>query len=57
MDNYARLLYLVLLLVLIGAGSGVWWRTSREKTLRYAIIWLAIVLLLVFGYSLRSQFN
>lgn len=53
-----RLVYLLLLLVALGASVVVHWRARPARQwLRQASIWLTIGLLLVVGYSYRFELN
>lgn len=55
-DNQMRLTYLVILLVLVGSGLLVHWRDLPTlKWLRHGLIWLALGLVLVVGYSYRAD--
>jgi len=52
-----RLVYLVLLLVVVGSSVIVGWRGHAALALKQAMIWFAIGLLLVAGYSFRTEFQ
>ncbi len=55
-EDALRLVYLVLLLVFVGAG--VWWafmRGNLSRSLRHAGVWVVIGAVLVIGYSFRDQ--
>ena len=54
-DEKLRILYLVLLLMLIGGGSGMARRIQRRQVVRDMLLWLGIILLLVLGYSFRGE--
>ena len=56
--NQMRLTYLVLLLVLVGSGLVVRWRDRPKlKWLQHGLIWAALGLVLVVGYSFRTEFT
>lgn len=53
-----RLTYLLLLLVLVGSGLAVRWRSRPTlKWLRHGLIWAALGLALIVGYSYRADFK
>ncbi|MEM7122140.1 MAG: TIGR02281 family clan AA aspartic protease [Pseudomonadota bacterium] len=55
-ENALRLVYLVILLLFVGAG--VWWafmRGNLSRSLRHAAVWVVIGAVLVVGYSFRDQ--
>jgi aspartyl protease family protein len=55
-DNQIRLTYLLLLLVLVGSGLIVRWRDRPKlKWLRHGLIWAALGLVLIVGYSYRTE--
>jgi aspartyl protease family protein len=53
-NTLQRLLYLVLLLLIIVLGAGRIKREMMPKLLRNGVIWVAVMLLLVLGYSFRD---
>ncbi len=53
-DQWLRVLYLGLLLVLIG-GSWTMRRANVGQSARYALIWFGIVMALVLAYSFRAE--
>lgn len=54
-DQMLRVFYLVLLIVLIGSGSGMLRRLKAPQAARDALIWVIIVLALVLAYSFRGD--
>jgi len=55
-DNQIRLTYLLLLLVLLGSGLAVRWRNRPSlKWLQHGLIWAALGLALIAGYSYRGE--
>lgn len=55
-EDAPRLVYLVVLLIFLGAGA--WWvymRGNLSRSLRHAAIWIALAAVLVVGYSFRDQ--
>jgi aspartyl protease family protein len=55
-DNQMRLTYLLLLLVLVGSGLIVRWRDRPKlKWLQHGLIWAALGLVLIVGYSYRTD--
>jgi aspartyl protease family protein len=56
-ENQMRLTYLVILLVLVGSGLMVRWRDRPKlKWLQHGLIWAGLGLVLVVGYSFRTEF-
>jgi aspartyl protease family protein len=54
--NQARLTYLVILLVLVGSGLVVRWQgRPRLKWLQHGLIWAGLGLVLIVGYSYRTD--
>jgi hypothetical protein len=53
-DEYMRIIYLIAFLLLIGGGYRVS-RVSNSDRIRYAGIWLIIILGLVLGYTLVQR--
>lgn len=57
-DSQIGIVHGLLLLVLVGSAVLVRWRSqSLGQWGRYALVWIAIALVLVVGYSYRSQIN
>ena len=57
-ENQMRLTYLVILLVLVGSGLMVRWRDRPKlKWLQHGLIWSGLGLVLVVGYSYRTEFT
>jgi aspartyl protease family protein len=57
-ENQMRLTYLVILLVLVGSGLMVRWRDRPKlKWLQHGLIWAGLGLVLVVGYSFRTEFS
>ena len=55
-DGQIRLTYLLLLLVLVGSGLIVRWNSiPKLKWLKHGLIWAGLGLLLVVGYSYRTD--
>ena len=53
-----RLTYLVILLVLVGSGLMVRWRDRPKlKWLQHGLIWAGLGLVLVVGYSFRTEIS
>ena len=56
--NQIRLTYLLILLVLVGSGLVVRWRDRPKlKWLQHGLIWAGLGLVLVVGYSYRTDIN
>ncbi len=55
-DEQAHLVYLLLLLVLVGGGAFGTSRAQISLAIRQGILWLAIFVLLLIGYSFRGEF-
>jgi len=53
-DDAARIIYLLLLIILIASGRRIS-RLKGSQTLRYAAIWMAIIMGLVLAYSFRNN--
>ncbi len=49
-----QMLYLVMLLALVGSGILHTRRHELSQNIKYAMIWLGVILLLVLGYSFRD---
>lgn len=57
-DSQIGFVHMLLLLVLVGSGVLVRWRSqSLGQWGRYALVWTALGLLLVGGYSYRAEIN
>jgi aspartyl protease family protein len=54
-DQQLRIVYLIAMLILIGGGSRLLSRMTLSQAARDMFLWLAIILLLVFGYSFRHE--
>ena len=55
-DSQIRLVYLLLLLVAVGSAFFAHWRTRPTlRWLRHGLIWIAVGLVLVVGYSFRFE--
>ena len=48
-----HLTYMVLLLALVGSSAVLHWRRRPRRALRHALVWAAIALFLLIGYSYR----
>ncbi len=55
-DAAPRLVHAVLLLVLVGSSLALRTRAELAESLRYGLIWVAIIAVLVLGYSLKDDF-
>jgi aspartyl protease family protein len=56
-DAHMRILYLLVLLAFVGSGVVYGRRGDMSQSVKYAFIWLGILLLLVLGYSFRDGFT
>lgn len=54
-DGQMRLTYMVLLLALVGGSAVLHWRRRPRRALRHALVWIAIALVLLAGYSYRHE--
>ena len=53
-ERLARLIYLLLLAVFIGAGLFSF-RRNFSKAIREALVWIGVLVVLLFGYTYREQ--
>lgn len=54
-EHSMRLVYLCLFIVLMATGSGMARRMTLTQGVRDAMVWLAIIAVLVLGYSMRGE--
>jgi aspartyl protease family protein len=55
-EDSRQLVYLVMFLVLVAGGAGLW-RMRAAQAARDAALWLGLILVLVLGYSTRGQWR
>ncbi len=56
-DQITQVLYLGLFIALIASGSGLMRRVTLTQAARDAMVWVAIILVLVLGYSFRGEWR